>query len=85
MDGWGQGKRARELQGLRQKNAQVCTLQFYMTYFTFKRLHIMFCRYVPILGWAWGLSDTIFLERNWEKDEVRFDLIKIIRLVFICR
>ena len=56
-----------------------------MTYFTFKRLHVMFCRYVPILGWAWGLSDTIFLERNWEKDEVQFDLIKIIRLVLICR
>jgi len=27
-------------------------------------------KYVPILGWAWGLSDTIFLERNWEKDQV---------------
>ena len=31
------------------------------------------CRYVPILGWAWGLSDTIFLERNWEKDQVFFE------------
>ena len=53
--------------------------------FYFQSLHVMFCRYVPILGWAWGLSDTIFLERNWEKDEVQFDLIKIIRLVLICR
>jgi len=32
--------------------------------------HSICCRYVPILGWAWGLSDTIFLERNWEKDQV---------------
>lgn len=26
-------------------------------------------QYVPILGWAWKLSDVIFLERNWEKDK----------------
>jgi 1-acyl-sn-glycerol-3-phosphate acyltransferase len=24
-------------------------------------------QYVPIIGWAWKLSDVIFLERNWEK------------------
>lgn len=26
-------------------------------------------QYVPIIGWAWKLSDVIFLERNWEKDK----------------
>ena len=39
--------------------------------------HSICCRYVPILGWAWGLSDTIFLERNWEKDQVRFSQCSI--------
>ena len=24
-------------------------------------------QYVPIIGWAWKLSDVVFLERNWEK------------------
>ena len=24
-------------------------------------------KYVPVVGWAWGFSDTVFLERNWEK------------------
>jgi len=28
-------------------------------------------KYAPILGWAWALSDTIFLKRNWEDDRVR--------------
>ena len=26
-------------------------------------------KYVPTIGWAWGLSDFIFLDRNWEKDK----------------
>jgi len=26
-------------------------------------------QYVPILGWAWAFSDTVFLERNWSKDQ----------------
>jgi len=26
-------------------------------------------KYVPILGWAWTFSDTVFLERNWDKDQ----------------
>jgi len=26
-------------------------------------------KYVPVVGWAWGFSDTVFLERNWEKDK----------------
>jgi lysophosphatidic acid acyltransferase/lysophosphatidylinositol acyltransferase len=25
--------------------------------------------YVPTIGWAWALSDFIFLERNWDKDK----------------
>lgn len=25
--------------------------------------------WVPVLGWAWGLSDTIFLERDWARDQ----------------
>lgn len=27
-------------------------------------------QYVPIIGWAWRLSDIVFLERNWEKDKL---------------
>ncbi|KAL3883737.1 hypothetical protein ACJMK2_029971 [Sinanodonta woodiana] len=27
-------------------------------------------KYVPILGWAWYFSETIFLKRNWEQDKV---------------
>eukprot|EP00088_Acartia_fossae_P010955 TRINITY_DN15493_c0_g1_i14.p1 TRINITY_DN15493_c0_g1~~TRINITY_DN15493_c0_g1_i14.p1 ORF type:complete len:273 (-),score=75.79 TRINITY_DN15493_c0_g1_i14:666-1484(-) len=27
-------------------------------------------KYVPIVGWAWNMSDVIFLERNWEKDKM---------------
>ena len=27
-------------------------------------------QYVPIIGWAWKLSDVVFLERNWEKVRV---------------
>ena len=26
-------------------------------------------KYVPTVGWAWGMSDFIFLDRNWEKDK----------------
>jgi len=26
-------------------------------------------QYVPTIGWAWGMSDFIFLARNWEKDK----------------
>ncbi|KAK4293799.1 hypothetical protein Pmani_033523 [Petrolisthes manimaculis] len=26
-------------------------------------------QYVPTIGWAWRLSDTIFLNRKWEKDK----------------
>ena len=26
-------------------------------------------KYVPTIGWSWALSDVIFLDRNWEKDE----------------
>jgi len=26
-------------------------------------------QYVPIIGWAWRLSDVVFLERSWEKDK----------------
>ena len=26
-------------------------------------------RYVPVVGWAWALSDVIFLERSWDKDK----------------
>ena len=26
-------------------------------------------RYVPTFGCAWGLSDYIFLDRDWEKDK----------------
>jgi len=26
-------------------------------------------QYVPVLGWAWTMSDTVFLERKWERDE----------------
>lgn len=26
-------------------------------------------KYVPVIGWAWRLSDIVFLERNWEKDK----------------
>ena len=26
-------------------------------------------KYVPTIGWAWGHSDFIFLDRNWEKDK----------------
>ncbi|CAL4104612.1 unnamed protein product [Meganyctiphanes norvegica] len=26
-------------------------------------------QYIPTVGWAWKASDTIFLERNWEKDK----------------
>ena len=26
-------------------------------------------KYVPTVGWAWALSDFIFLVRNWEKDK----------------
>lgn len=26
-------------------------------------------QYIPIIGWAWKLSDVVFLERNWEKDK----------------
>ncbi len=29
-------------------------------------------QYVPIIGWAWKLSDVIFLERNWEKVSTYF-------------
>jgi len=25
-------------------------------------------KYAPIIGWAWALSDTIFLKRNWDED-----------------
>ena len=24
-------------------------------------------QYIPIIGWAWSMSDVVFLERNWEK------------------
>ncbi len=24
-------------------------------------------KYVPVVGWAWNMSDVIFLDRNWEK------------------
>jgi lysophosphatidic acid acyltransferase/lysophosphatidylinositol acyltransferase len=27
-------------------------------------------KYVPIVGWAWNMSDVIFLDRNWEKDKL---------------
>jgi len=26
-------------------------------------------QYIPIIGWAWSMSDVVFLERNWEKDK----------------
>ncbi|PNF37469.1 1-acyl-sn-glycerol-3-phosphate acyltransferase gamma [Cryptotermes secundus] len=26
-------------------------------------------RYVPTMGWAWLFAESIFLERNWEKDK----------------
>jgi len=26
-------------------------------------------KYAPIIGWAWALSDVIFLRRDWKKDE----------------
>jgi len=26
-------------------------------------------KYVPIIGWAWSFSDTVFLARNWDKDK----------------
>ena len=26
-------------------------------------------QYVPTIGWAWGMSDFIFLQRNWDKDK----------------
>jgi len=27
-------------------------------------------KYVPVVGWAWNMSDVIFLDRNWEKDKL---------------
>ena len=26
-------------------------------------------QYVPTMGWAWKFSESVFLERNWEKDK----------------
>lgn len=26
-------------------------------------------QYVPTLGWAWKFAESIFLERNWDKDK----------------
>ena len=28
-------------------------------------------KYIPIVGWAWALSDMIFLKRDWETDKLR--------------
>lgn len=25
-------------------------------------------KYLPVIGWAWFMSDQLFLDRNWEKD-----------------
>lgn len=30
-------------------------------------------QYVPIIGWAWCFSDTLFLARDWAKDQVTLD------------
>ena len=30
-------------------------------------------RYVPIIGWAWGFSDTLFLARDWSRDQATLD------------
>ena len=27
-------------------------------------------KFVPTVGWAWALSDFIFVERDWEKDKL---------------
>ena len=26
-------------------------------------------QYVPVVGWAWAMSDAVFLERSWDKDK----------------
>lgn len=26
-------------------------------------------KYVPVIGWAWKFAESVFLERNWEKDK----------------
>jgi len=26
-------------------------------------------KFAPIIGWAWAMSDTVFLKRSWEKDK----------------
>ena len=30
-------------------------------------------KYVPVIGWAWCFSDTLFLARDWGKDQVVLD------------
>jgi len=30
-------------------------------------------QYVPVIGWAWCFSDTLFLARDWSKDQVVLD------------
>ena len=30
-------------------------------------------QYVPVIGWAWCFSDTLFLARDWGKDQVVLD------------
>lgn len=27
-------------------------------------------QYIPTLGWAWKFAESIFLERNWDRDKM---------------
>ena len=34
-------------------------------------------QYVPIIGWAWCFSDTLFLARDWSKDQSTLDKVLV--------
>ena len=34
-------------------------------------------QYVPIIGWAWSLSDTLFLARDWSHDQKVLDKVLV--------
>ena len=44
----------------------ICSLCCFQNCKTFAKKSI---RYVPTMGWAWMFAESIFLERNWEKDK----------------
>ena len=40
-------------------------------------------KYVPVVGWAWNMSDVIFLDRNWEKVLLSPFGLLIVRKIFL--